>query len=224
MLIVIDGPAGAGKSSTAKAVARKAGIDYIDSGALYRGFTLLYVMNGQNKSKFFDIIGEDILSFKFYRDESKVFINGKDLTEKLRSEEVSSNVSAIAALPEVREKVSAYLKKAAVSRNCIAEGRDLGTEVFPNADIKFFLTADINERALRRQKEMAAELGAPDLNKVRENLISRDFMDSNRKAAPLRKAADAITIDTTKTTFDEQVDIILTAIEKNKSKTTNINQ
>ena len=211
MLIVIDGPAGAGKSSTAKAVARKAGVDYIDSGALYRGYTLLYIQVAKNKSKFFELIDEDLVTFEFTRDISRVFLEGKEVTGQLRDEEVSCNVSDIAALPEVRKKVSAYLKKAAVSRNCIAEGRDLGTVVFPDAELKFFLTADIDERAIRRQKEMA---GTVDLAAVRQNLESRDFQDSSRKADPLRKAVDAIEIDTTKTTFDEQVNVILAEIEK----------
>ncbi|MEX0773236.1 MAG: (d)CMP kinase [Balneolales bacterium] len=218
MLIVIDGPSGAGKSSTAKAVARKAGIDYIDSGALYRGFTLLYVMNGQKKSKFFEVIEKDILSFIFYRDESRVSINGENVTEKLRSEEVSHNVSTVAAFPEVRDRVSVYLKKAALFHDCIAEGRDLGTVVFPDADLKFFLTADINERAMRRQKEMSVGIEEVDFNKVKENLVMRDDKDLSRKAAPLRKADDALEIDTTETTFDEQVNIILTEIEKHKKK------
>ncbi|MEX1122993.1 MAG: (d)CMP kinase [Balneolales bacterium] len=218
MLIVIDGPAGAGKSSTAKAVARIAGIDYIDSGALYRGFALLYILNGENKSKFFEIIDDDVLSFKFNRDQSEIFVSGKNMTEEIRTGEVSSTVSTIAAFPEVREKVSVYLKQAALSRNCIAEGRDLGTVVFPDADLKFFLTADINERAKRRQKEMSAGSDEVDLDKIKENLVSRDAKDSSRKAAPLKKADDAIEIDTTRTTFDEQVNCILTEIEKHKNK------
>ncbi|MEX0929478.1 MAG: (d)CMP kinase [Balneolales bacterium] len=214
MLIVIDGPAGAGKSSTAKAVARKAGVDYIDSGALYRGFTLLYVHNGQNKSKFFDVIDEEILSFEFDRDTSKAFIRGEEVTDKLRSEEVTRNVSTVAALPEVRRKVSAALKNAALSRNCIAEGRDLGTVVFPDADLKFFLTADIQERALRRHKEIRAGAEPANLEQVKENLLSRDHQDTNRAVDPLKKADDAIEIDTTRTTFEEQVNMILTEIQK----------
>lgn len=218
MLIVIDGPAGAGKSSTAKAVARIAGIDYIDSGALYRGFTLLYLQYGQNKSKFFDVIETDILSFEFDRDKSKAFVQGNEVTEKLRSEIVSDNVSAVAALSEVRKRVSAFLKRAALSGNCIAEGRDLGTVVFPDADLKFYLTADIDERAIRRQKELLALSGEVDLEAVKENLKSRDYKDTSRKADPLKKAGDAIVIDTTKTTFDEQVNMVLTEIEKHKNK------
>ncbi|MEX2632989.1 MAG: (d)CMP kinase [Balneolales bacterium] len=218
MLIVIDGPAGAGKSSTAKAVARKAGVDYIDSGALYRGYTLLYVQIGCNKSKFFDLIDEDILTFEFTRDISKAYLRGKDVTEKLRDEVVNNNVSTIASFPEVRKKVSVFLKDAARTKDCIAEGRDLGTVVFPDAELKFFLTADINERALRRQKELSGEL---DLEQVKENLISRDLQDSSRENDPLVKANDAIEIDTTKTTFDEQVNLILAEIEKHAAQHNN---
>lgn len=220
MIVVIDGPAGAGKSSTAKAVARHSDIDYIDSGAMYRGFAVLYNQVGRDKTSFFEAIENKPLQFEFHRDESRVYLHSREITNLLRSDEVNEVVSEVAAMPEVRYQVMLELRKAVQNKECIAEGRDLGTVVFPEADLKFFLTADLDERARRRLLEQEEE---PDqsgnfFQKVRQNLMQRDRTDSSRDEAPLQKAPDAIELDTTSLSFDSQVKKITEAIERKRSK------
>lgn len=214
MIIVIDGPAGAGKSSTAKAIARKTGINYVDSGAMYRGFTALYIHNDKDKKKFFDQIDQNPLQFSFDEDNAQVFLNDENITEYIRSDEVNEHVSEVAALPEIRAKVLQLLKTTVADTNSdyIAEGRDLGTVVFPDADLKFFLTADLDVRASRRLAEMDKQADQNKLHAVKKNLESRDKKDSSRKEAPLIKADDAIEIDTSGLRFDEQIQVIIEKI------------
>ncbi len=217
MIVVIDGPAGAGKSSTAQAVARRAGLDYIDSGAMYRGFTVLFNELRHDKEAFFDAIEQERLYFEFDRDVSRVFLDGREITDQLRDPEVNNQVSVVAAMPQVREQITRELRKAVGNSDCIAEGRDLGTVVFPNAELKFFLTADLEERARRRHLEMAGKDEPSDSEEfqgVLENLQQRDSIDSSRKEAPLQKAEDAIELDTTSLSFDRQVARIIEAIER----------
>ncbi len=219
MIVVIDGPAGAGKSSTAKAVARKSGIDYVDSGAMYRGFAVLYNQVGRDKTSFFEAIANKPLQFEFHRDESRVYLYGRDVTSSLRSEEVNEVVSEVAAMPEVRHQVMLELRKAVKDKECIAEGRDLGTVVFPEADLKFFLTADLDERARRRllEQEEKPDQSGNFFRKVRQNLMQRDETDSTRREAPLKKATDAFELDTTSLSFDSQVNKITEAIQRKRS-------
>lgn len=217
MIVVIDGPAGAGKSSTAQAVARRAGLDYIDSGAMYRGFTVLFNELHHDKETFFEAIEQERLYFEFDRDASRVFLDGREVTDQLRDPEVNEQVSVVAAMPQVREQITRELRKAVGDSDCIAEGRDLGTVVFPDAELKFFLTADIQERARRRHLEMAGkdeESDSKEFQGILENLQQRDTIDSSRKEAPLQKAEDAIELDTTSLSFDRQVAKIIEAIER----------
>ena len=222
MIVVIDGPAGAGKSTTAKAVARIAGLDYIDSGAIYRGFAVLYNQMNRDKVKFFEAIETEPLHFEFERDDSRVFLNNREVTGELRSDEVNEVVSEVAAMPEIRNQVSLHLKKAVKDHNndCIAEGRDLGSVVFPEADLKFFLTADLDERARRRHSEAAGTTENQNeyFSKIRRNLSQRDHIDSSRKDAPLTKAQDAIELDTTSLSFDSQVNKITEAINRKRNE------
>ncbi len=226
MIVVIDGPAGAGKSTTAQAVARKAGLDYIDSGAIYRGFTVLYNELKHDRASFFEAIKQERLRFEFDRDVSRVYLDKSEITEELRSPSVNDNVSVVAAMPEVRNQVTVELKKAVGASDCIAEGRDLGTVVFPEAELKFFLTADLDERARRRQLEMESKVeysADSKFQNVKENLQQRDTIDSSRKEAPLQKAKDAIELDTTSLSFDRQVQIITEAIERVRTQRSNSN-
>jgi len=208
MIVVIDGPAGSGKSSTAKAVAGKLGIQYLDSGALYRVATLVYLQSDHDRTKFFDRLKSVNISFHYSNGFFSVTLNGKDVSEKIRSLEVSNYVSEVASDPEVRTFVNHLMNKVVHNNIYIADGRDLGTAVFPNADMKFFMVADLETRARRRlldMKEMDSEVT---LEQIRKNIAERDDKDSNRDADPLKKAPDAIEIDTGTFTFEEQVDWI----------------
>lgn len=212
MIIVIDGPAGSGKSSTAKAVAKRCGLHYLDSGAFYRAVTLIYLNNGCQIPLFFDDLKDTDLSVRFDNNEFHVRLNGTDVTRQIREQRVSEKVSEVAAIPEARDFVNNYLREFVKTGNFIADGRDLGTVVFPDAQHKFFLTADVVRRAERRLLEMQAAGLDSDFDAILDNLRQRDEMDSNREVAPLRKADDAFEIDTTSVSFDQQVQIIVDRI------------
>lgn len=220
MIIVIDGPAGSGKSSTAKKIAELLDIQYLDSGALYRALTFLWLRTEISKrKKFFEILPEINLDTEYRGDTFYVSVNGEDITKEIRSPEVSNHVSEMASDPGARSFVNQYMRNLVKENNYIADGRDLGTVVFPDADLKFFMDASIEERAKRRYRELKDENQDISLEEVKNNLIARDFKDSNRKADPLRKDDDAILIDTTGKTFDEQINEIAMIIrEKLKLK------
>lgn len=212
MIVVIDGPAGSGKSSTAKAVADELDIQYLDSGALYRALTLIYIEAGKNKDAFFELLNQQSVSFHYREGQFKVFINGKDVSEKIRSVDVTRYVSEVAALPRARTYVNDLMRAAVNHDLYIAEGRDLGTAVFPDAELKFFMIADVETRAQRRYREMKKRNPGITLKEVRENIQKRDQIDSQRKSDPLRKADDAFEIDTTNLTFEQQVRFICSKI------------
>ncbi len=209
MIIVIDGPAGAGKSTTAKDVARRAGFDYVDSGAMYRGFTYLYLECDQDRTRLIEILDNHGLRFEFHITEARVFHGEKEITGDIRSDSVNSRVSEVAAMEEVRNTVRQLLRDVSMDRDVVLEGRDLGTVVFPDADLKFFLTADPEARARRRYDERIRKGEQVSLKQVRENVETRDHIDSTRDIAPLKKADDALEIDSTFLTFEEQVTRIL---------------
>ena len=210
MIVVIDGPAGSGKSSTAKAIADKLRIQYLDSGALYRAATVVFIEANTNRALFFDRLKEAKISFTFKDGVFHVHINNVNVTSRIREMEVAQHVSEVAAMPEVRSFVNALMNEAVKQHVWIADGRDLGTAVFPNAAMKFFMVADLKTRAKRRLKELD---GSATLQEVMENIASRDATDTQRKADPLKKADDAIEIDTGEFTFQEQVDHISALIE-----------
>lgn len=213
MIIVIDGPAGSGKSSTARAVAEKMDIRYLDSGALYRGATVLYLEAGCRKERFFQMLTDQPLDFG-YDDGFRVFLGDRDVTGRIRSAEVAGRVSEVAAMPGVRAHVN-ELMRSKVSRGVyIAEGRDLGTAVFPNAALKIYMSADVEERARRRYREMKENDPEVSLEEVRRNIVERDRKDQSRDSDPLRKADDAVEIDTTESTFEQQVEQICSLIKE----------
>lgn len=214
MVIVIDGPAGAGKSSTAKAVAKKLGIEYLDSGALYRALTYMYLEAGSNSEAFFKILNGIEVSFKYElkKEIFRVYIEDKDITGKLRTTDIADNVSTVASMPRVRSYVNRLMRKVVKRGNYIAEGRDLGTVVFPDADLKFYMHADVSERARRRYEELIASGNEISLKEVKQNILERDNKDSRRDADPLTKADDAIEINTTDLNFEQQVDQICSTI------------
>lgn len=212
MIIVIDGPAGSGKSSTAKEVARRCGFRFLDSGAFYRAVTLVYLNHGGQKDLFFDALKSTELDFQYDNDQFRVFVDGEDVTYTIREQRISERVSEVAAMPDARTFVNRLLRDFVKSDNFIADGRDLGTVVFPEAEVKFFLTAGLEERVERRYREMK-EQGLPaNRPDIFNNLKRRDHLDSTRSEAPLRMADDAIPIDTTSVTFEEQVNMVIERI------------
>lgn len=212
MIIVIDGPAGAGKSTTARAVAKKLGIQYLDSGALYRALTIIYLESGKDAELFFKKLKEQDITFKYANERFRVWLNEKDITEKLRSTEVADHVSTVASLLKSREHVNELMREAVEHDTYIAEGRDLGTAVFPDADLKFYMKADVNERARRRYEELVEAGIETSLKEVKQNILERDYKDAQRKADPLKQADDAIIVDTTNLDFEQQVAQICSAI------------
>ena len=205
MIIVIDGPAGSGKSSTARAVAEQLQIQFLDSGALYRVATLVYLSTSHNRASFLELLKESDISFYFKEKKFYVSLNGELVSEKIREMEVSNAVSEVASMPEVRAFINALMHKQVATGIYIADGRDLGTAVFPNAELKFFMVADLNERAKRRLAELEANGTESTIEEVKANIASRDEVDSSREADPLKQAEDAILINTSGLTFAEQV-------------------
>ncbi len=211
MIIVIDGPAGSGKSSTARAVAEKLEIDYLNSGALYRAVTLLY-LEANSEEQFFKKLDEVAISHKYVEGCFHIFIDDTDVTAQLRSTQVSEKVSVIASKPQVRLFVNALMKKAVKQGTYIAEGRDLGTAVFIDAGLKFYMSASIEERARRRYLELKDTETNITLEQVENNILNRDKKDSKRRNDPLKKASDSVEIDTSDLQFDEQVHQICSII------------
>ena len=219
MVITIDGAAGVGKSTTAKKLASKLGYQYLDTGAMYRAVTYFF---GQHST---DITSEDqvkkmldILNLELdftSNDSITVLLDGKDISLLIRSKAVTDAVSKVSALQSVREKMVKMQKDTAKNGNFVIEGRDIGTVVFPDAKHKFFLIADYDTRAKRRFKDFKRVNEELNVNKIKQDLIDRDQYDSSRKLSPLKQAKDAIVIDTSNCTIDDQVNQIYKHIERN---------
>ena len=216
MIIAIDGPAGSGKSTTAKIVAEKLGFIHINTGAMYRGIALKCLQQDINPDdivKMEKILSE--MSFQFGgEDGSQLYMNGKDISFEITSTEVTETVSRISAIPMVREKLVQYQREMAGWLDVVLEGRDIGTVVFPDAEFKFFLIADIEERARRRKKEMETMGGIVSLAELTAELEERDRKDSTREHSPLIKAEDAVEIDTTGLSIEQQVNRIVEIVTK----------
>lgn len=218
IVIAIDGPAASGKSTTAKLLAQKLGYVYIDTGAMYRALTLKALSKSLIEQLLID--EERLRQFVEHTDvrltDTKVWLDGRDVTEEIRSNEVSKFVSKISALKAVREKLSAIQKKLGEAKGVVMDGRDIGTAIFPNAELKIYMMASAKERAKRRYEELKSK-NAADLNldALEAEIKQRDEEDMNRAVSPLRKADDAIVLDTSPLTIEEQVEhIYRLAIEK----------
>ncbi len=196
--IAIDGPAGAGKSSTAKLVAKKLGYIYVDTGALYRTVGLYSIRKGidtKNAEKVIATLPDVKVELKFVDGAQHVFLNGEDVSDAIRTPEASMGASNVSAIPKVREFLFDLQRKIAAENDCIMDGRDIGTVVLPNADVKIFLTTSVEERANRRYKEMIEKGEEADYNDILEDIKKRDYQDSHREIAPLKQADDAIYVD-----------------------------
>ena len=214
MIIAIDGPAGSGKSSTARAVARRLGFRHLDSGAFYRALTLAALRAGLPPSEWdqLDEDGLDALDVRGVAGDGgfRMLIAGEDVGDAIREPEVNAHVSTMARVPAVRAWLLGRLRAAAAGVDLVSEGRDIGTVVFPHAELKVFLVAESQERARRRLKQQGVvDPSDEELNAEVERLLERDRIDSEREVAPLRKAKDAVEVDTTGLSFDEQVDWIV---------------
>lgn len=208
--VAIDGPAGSGKSSISKILADRLQFNHIDTGAMYRAVTLealnrgIDLVNGS-----YDFVKEIEIQYQ----NNKILLNGKDVSEEIRSNEVSHNVSEVSTKPIVRETMAILQRQAACSGNIIMDGRDIGYHVLPKANLKIFLNASVEERASRRYKELIRSGVETDLETIKKEIIRRDNLDSTRKLNPLKKAKDAIEIDTTSLSMEEVIDKIIYLIK-----------
>jgi CMP/dCMP kinase len=217
LIVAIDGPAGSGKSTTAKIVAKKLDYLYIDSGAMYRAVTYLAIKKNvlKNDDEIIKLATESDIELEFIDGKTSVKINGEDFTEFIRSHEVNYYVSHISKLEGVRKALVEKQKAMSSGETGIVmEGRDIGTAVFPDADVKIFLTASIDKRAVRRAKEYEEKGSEISVDEVKKNLLERDDIDSTRDISPLVKAPDAIEVDTSQVSIEDQVKIILNHIHK----------
>lgn len=199
--VAIDGPAGAGKSSIAKATAAEIGFIYVDTGALYRSVALFALENGLDSDDLVKSLDKINVSLEFIDGSQHVILNGADVSDKIRTAEVSMNASKVSTIPVVREFLFGLQKKIAAENNIIMDGRDIGTVVLPDADLKVFLTASAEERANRRFKEMT-DPGIT-YEQVLEDIKQRDYNDMHRDISPLKQAEDAVLLDTTGMTVEE---------------------
>ena len=218
MVITIDGAAGVGKTSTAKELAKRLGYQYFDTGAMYRAVTLFFIRENVDLSSKSEVV-KSLDSIKLNIDfssesEMQIYLDEDDISLKIRSQEVTSKVSAVSALKDVREMMVNIQRSFTANGNFVVEGRDIGTVVFPDAKYKFFLKADYDIRAERRLVDFEKLNEAKNINEIKEDLEKRDKYDSSRKLSPLKKPDNAIIIDTTLCTFEEQVNKILKHIEK----------
>jgi cytidylate kinase len=218
--IAIDGPAGAGKSSIAKALSKRLGYIYIDTGAMYRAVALFFVENNISDgtdSRIESLLDKLEISIKYEDGAQKVILNGEDVTDKLRLEEIGKLASKFSAIGSVREKLVAIQRKLAQKENVVMDGRDIGTVVLPNADLKIYLSASSKVRAKRRYLELL-EKGHTDLdiNEIEDEIIKRDEADMNREISPLKQADDAYYLDSSDMTLEEVVSKILSMVKEER--------
>lgn len=219
--IAIDGPAGAGKSSVAKAVAKELGFIYIDTGAMYRAIGLKALNKRYNTSFDKELISkmtdETEIDIKYIDGILNIFTDGENVTNLIRTNEVSLAASNVSAIPDVRIKLVEIQRKLAKKKSSILDGRDIGTYVLPNADVKIFLTASIDERAKRRYKELLEKGIECDFEQLKEEIALRDKQDTEREFAPLKQADDAIFVDTSDKTLEQSIDFVLDLIKEKLS-------
>lgn len=215
--IAIDGPAGAGKSTIAKAAAKAFGFIYVDTGALYRAvayYALSRDRDVSNADAVESLLNDITPELKYMNGEQRVFLNGEDVSDKIRTPEVSMGASAVSAIPRVRDFLFDLQKKIAAENNVVMDGRDIGTVVLPDADVKIFLTASPEERARRRHKELTEKGQTVAFEEVLEDVNRRDYNDTHREIAPLKQAEDAVLCDTTNVDLQGAVDMLVNIISE----------
>ena len=212
--IAIDGPAGAGKSTIAKMVSSKLGYIYVDTGALYRTAALFITENNIPDEEIEKALESADISLKFIDGTQRVFLGEKDVSDFIRTPEISMAASRTSAIPAVRAYLFETQKKIARENNVIMDGRDIGTVVLPDADVKIFLTASAEERANRRFKELSEKPDCPPYDDILKDIIQRDYQDMHRETSPLKQADDAVLVDTTKLDLEESADEIIRIINE----------
>lgn len=214
--IAIDGPAGAGKSTIAKLVAQEKGYIYVDTGAMYRGMAIHFLkckIAADNTEEIIKACADAIVTIAYEDGVQQVYLNGENVTKELRTEAVGNMASKTSAIPEVREKLLELQRSLAREKDVIMDGRDIGTNILPDADVKVYLTASVKTRAKRRYDELV-EKGIPcDYSKIEKDIRERDERDMNRETAPLRQAEDAVLIDSSEMSIREVVEKILELCE-----------
>ena len=211
--IAIDGPAGAGKSTIAKLIAKERGCIYVDTGAMYRAMAIYFLRQGiaaEDEAAITEVCKDIEVVIKYEDNVQNVYLNGENVTSILRTEEVGKMASASSVYGAVRAKLLDLQRKLAVDYDVVMDGRDIGTHVLPNADVKIYMTASVEERANRRYKELV-EKGdtSADYEKIKADIAERDYRDMNREIAPLKQAEDAILLDTSDMSIDEVVKAII---------------
>ncbi len=209
--VAIDGPAGAGKSTIAKLVAKEKGYIYVDTGAMYRGLAIHFLKKGidpENKEAVAKACQDAEVTIGYENGIQQIYLNGENVTEMLRTEEVGNMASKTSAIPEVREKLLDLQRSLAREKDVIMDGRDIGTNILPDADVKIYLTASVETRAERRYKELKEKGEKCDLAEISRDIRERDERDMTREIAPLKKAEDAVLVDSSDMTIKEVVDEI----------------
>ena len=209
--IAIDGPAGAGKSTIAKLVAKEKGYIYVDTGAMYRGLAIHFLKKGiqpDEKEKIIDACKDAEVSIGYDDGAQQIYLNGENITSMLREEAVGNMASISSAVPEVRAKLLDLQRNLAKEKDVVMDGRDIGTHVLPNADVKIYLTASVECRANRRFKELTEKGIACNYDEIAQDIQERDTRDMNREIAPLKKADDAVLVDSSDMTIEEVVKAI----------------
>lgn len=209
--VAVDGPAGAGKSTIAKLVAKRKGYIYVDTGAMFRALAIHFLKNEikpEETNKIIAACENADISIAYEDGAQQVYLNGKNITQELRAEEVGNMASKISSIPEVRTKLLELQRNLASEKDVIMDGRDIGTVVLPDADVKIYLTASVETRAKRRYDELNAKGESCDLAAIANDIKDRDERDMTRKTAPLRQAEDAVLVDSSEMTIEEVVDTI----------------
>lgn len=210
--VAIDGPAGAGKSTIAKLVAKEKGFIYVDTGAMYRAMAIHFLDLGilpEEEEKIIDACESADVTINYENGVQQVYLNGKNVSDRLRNEEVGNMASKSSPIPQVRAKLLKLQQNLAASQNVIMDGRDIGTCILPNADVKIFLTASVDCRAKRRYDELIEKGIVCDLNEIKKDIAERDERDMNREIAPLKQAEDAYLLDSSDMTIEEVVEKII---------------
>ena len=220
MNIAIDGPAGAGKSTVAKMLAKELGFIYVDTGAMYRAAALYFLMNDIDVSDETAVARACELtdvSIRFRENEQQVLLNGDNVNGKIRREEVGNMASAISVFPVVRQKLTALQQKLAASEDVVMDGRDIGTCVLPNAEVKIYLTASVTEREKRRYQELLERGESCNLEEIQKDISDRDYRDMHRDASPLKQADDAVFVDSSELTLEETAEAVRTVCQEKLS-------